>query len=164
MKTLCQLCGLLLLSLISCLSSEPNPDPAALITGEYTAVTELNTGLVYPINGKSFTLHIQRVTSDTVQVSIQSQPNNGFSPSQNLLYTKAYIGSGVGSVAKLTEAGAYYSYTVYLTPSRVTNPSSLNDVLLFYRYNGHSYVDYHYRPDGTNPEWEGEEITRLRKL
>jgi len=163
MNALYQLYGLLLLSLVGCRSSEPNPDPAALITGEFTAVTALNTGLVYPINGKSFSLHIQRVTSDTVQVAIQSQPNNGFSPSQNLFYTKAYIGSRIGSVAKLTEAGAY-SYTVYLTPSRITNPSSLNDVLLFYRYNGHSYVEYHYRPDGTNPEWEGEEITRLQRL
>ncbi|GAB3945837.1 hypothetical protein GCM10028805_15580 [Spirosoma harenae] len=162
MKTFYQLCILLLFSLISCRSSEPDPEPAALVSGDYSAVVALNTGLVYPINGKSFSLKIQRVSKDTVQVAIQSEPNYGFSPGQNLTYAKAFVGSSTIPVAKQLKGGSY-RYTVYLTPNAVNNPSSLDNVLLFYQHNGHSYIDYHYRPEGTNPEWEGEEITRLQQ-
>lgn len=159
MKKYCLLCWLLVITLIACQSPDPNPDPANFIAGDYTAIIDLNTGLPYPINGKTFTMQIRRITNDTVQVNIQADANYVFSPGQNLIYSKAYVASSSNTIAK--QSGSY-KYNVFLIPRIASNINSLKEMLQIYTNEDDIYIDYHFVPAGGKPETET--ITRLKRI
>ncbi|MVM34092.1 hypothetical protein GO755_28925 [Spirosoma sp. HMF4905] len=146
---------LAVLTCAACKQDDPAADPASILQGNYTAFTYRgnSTPLPYPINGKTFTLQIKRITKDTVQVDIQATPNDGFSPGENRSYPKAYIVSVPNGQGK-------YTFNVYLTPRPSSNLGSLKDAFQFYN-SDNSQADYYYVPVGGNPAIEV--ATRIKR-
>ena len=142
MKKQIALFGLIVLVAMACRQTEPTPDPASIIQGDYTAESFKLTGepVNYPINGKTITMQIRRVAKDTVQVDIQAVPNGQYSPGQSLSYPKAYIVSQ-------SNGKGQYTFNVFLTPRSATSPTSLVDAIQFYT-SSKSIADYYYVPLG----------------
>ncbi|GAB3548788.1 hypothetical protein [Spirosoma fluminis] len=75
-------------------------DAAKAIAGTYTANTSrLPDVKSYPINGKTITVQIERITPDTVRVKVQAPANGFYSPARDTTYDKVYV---------LTKPQGYY--------------------------------------------------------
>ncbi|GHB85189.1 hypothetical protein [Persicitalea jodogahamensis] len=76
------------------------PDAAKVIAGTYTAnIFRIPDIKSYPINGKTITLHIERISPDTVRVRVQAPANGFYSPARDTTYNKVYV---------LTKPQGYY--------------------------------------------------------
>ena len=76
------------------------PDVAKVIAGTYTAnISRLPDVKSYPINGKTITLQIERISPDTVQVKVHAPANGFYSPAKDTTYNKVYV---------LTKPQGYY--------------------------------------------------------
>jgi hypothetical protein len=109
MKNLLSYASLLLVLISSCKQSDIKSETAKSVEGIYQAKTYDKFGstrdlIPYPINGQTLTLDIKYVSTDTVSVQITpsstvSLPDGVYSPSQTLVYAKAYIESPSNSAA-----------------------------------------------------------------
>ncbi|UFH53673.1 hypothetical protein [Spirosoma sp. KNUC1025] len=76
------------------------PDAATVIAGTYTAnISRLPDVKPYPINGKTITFQIERISPDTVRVKVQAPANGFYSPARDTTYNKVYV---------LTKPQGYY--------------------------------------------------------
>lgn len=76
------------------------PDAAKVIAGTYTAnISRLPDVKSYPINGKTITFQIERISPDTVRVKVQAPANGFYSPARDTTYNKVYV---------LTKPQGYY--------------------------------------------------------
>lgn len=67
-------------------------DAAQVIAGTYTAtISRTPTVKTYPIDGKTITFQIERISSDTVRVSVQAPANGFYSPAKDTTYTNVYV-------------------------------------------------------------------------
>ena len=75
-------------------------DAANVIAGTYTAnLSRLPDIKSYPINGKTITFQIERLSADTVRVNVQAPANGIYSPARDTTYNKVYV---------LTKPQGYY--------------------------------------------------------
>ncbi len=76
------------------------PDAAKVIAGTYTAnISRIPTVKSYPINGKTITFQIERISSDRVRVKVQAPANGFYSPARDTTYNNVYV---------LTKPQGYY--------------------------------------------------------
>ncbi|AKD53860.1 hypothetical protein [Spirosoma radiotolerans] len=101
MKNYSLLVYLSIILLNSCKHDEPNLDAGQAVSGTFTAKSTESFGesKLYPINGKTITLQIERVSADTVRVRVQAPANGFYSPAKDTTYAKAYV---------LTKPQGYY--------------------------------------------------------
>jgi hypothetical protein len=75
-------------------------DAAKVIAGTYTAtITRIPDIKSYPINGKTITFQIERISADTVRVKVQAPANDFYSPARDTTYNNVYV---------LTKPQGYY--------------------------------------------------------
>ncbi|GAB3702039.1 hypothetical protein GCM10027592_30990 [Spirosoma flavus] len=88
------------------------PDAATVIAGTYTAdLVRIPDVKPYPINGKTITFRIERVSADTVRVKVQAPANGFYSPARDTTYAKVYV---------LTKPQGYY-LTLETNPTQPNN-------------------------------------------
>lgn len=89
------------------------PDAAKIIAGTYKATDYVTSGnkTPYPINGKTLTLQIERISSDTVRVSVKAPANGVYSSAKDTTYNKVYV---------LTKPQGYY-LTLETNPTQPDN-------------------------------------------
>ena len=76
------------------------PDAAKVIAGTYTAnISRLPDVKSYPINGKTITFQVERISPDTVRVRVQAPANGFYSPARDTTYDKVHV---------LTKPQGYY--------------------------------------------------------
>lgn len=69
-----------------------DPDAARVIAGTYTAnLVRIPDVKSYPINGKTITFRIERISPDTVRVNVQAPANGIYSPARDTTYDKVYV-------------------------------------------------------------------------
>ena len=91
----------------ACKHSDPSvqpvlaPDAAQVIAGTYKATdyVTFDKKTPYPINGKTITFQIERISPDTVSVSVKALANGFYSPARDTTYNKVYV---------LTKPQGYY--------------------------------------------------------
>lgn len=76
------------------------PDAAKVIAGTYTAnLSRIPIVKSYPINGKTITFQVERISSDKVRVRVQAPANGFYSPARDTTYENVYV---------LTKPQGYY--------------------------------------------------------
>ena len=77
------------------------PDAATVIAGTYKATDFVTSATKnpFPINGKTITLQIERISPDTVRVDVKAPANDVYSPARDTTYNKVYV---------LTKPQGYY--------------------------------------------------------
>lgn len=76
------------------------PDAARVIVGTYTAnLSRIPTVKAYPINGKTITFQVERISADKVRVRVQAPANGFYSPARDTTYENVYV---------LTKPQGYY--------------------------------------------------------
>ncbi|MBO0953167.1 hypothetical protein [Fibrella forsythiae] len=74
--------------------SQPLPasDAAQVIAGTYTAdIARIPTVKAYPINGRTITVDIERLSPDRVRVKVQAPANGFYSPARDTTYENVYV-------------------------------------------------------------------------
>lgn len=63
------------------------PDAAKVIAGTYTAnLSRIPNVKFYPINGKTITFQVERISSDKVRIKVQAPANDFYSPARDTTY------------------------------------------------------------------------------
>lgn len=113
--------------------------PSDAIAGTYQArrFTENGSSTPYPINNQTVTMTIKRLTSTSIQVTIQATANGKYSPGRDLSYTDVNIVGNTGG----SEVSSYF---VQLSPTADCGYNTL------YIYPNRT-VDYNFVPPGNAP-------------
>lgn len=93
MKTQLVILCLAVYFLFGCKNDDPSEDPARFLSGAYYAHSTVyqNQNNQYPVNGKTISIQIDRISPDTVQVRVNAPSNGLFSPARDTTYRRVYM-------------------------------------------------------------------------